>query len=133
MKDLPVRARRAQADIVLKTTDQVQQTKYGLVFCDVPCSGSGAWRRDPSGKWRLDADQLDKLLTSQFDILSNAARLVRPEGVLLYATCSVLNRENGQQIDQFLQQNSRWSLVNSDQILPNSDGDGFYFTILRNE
>ena len=133
MKDLPVRAKRAQADIVLKTTDQIQQTKYGLVFCDVPCSGSGAWRRDPSGKWRLDADQLDKLLTSQFDILSNAARLVRPEGVLLYATCSVLNRENGQQINQFLQQNSRWSLVNSHQILPNSDGDGFYFTILRNE
>ena len=133
MKDLPIRAKRSQADIVLKTTDQIQQTKYGLVFCDVPCSGSGAWRRDPSGKWRLDADQLDKLLTSQFDILSNAARLVRPEGFLLYATCSVLNRENGQQINQFLQQNSGWSLVNSHQILPNSDGDGFYFTILRNE
>ena len=132
MKDLPVRARRAQADIVLKTTDQVQQTKYGLVFCDVPCSGSGAWRRDPSGKWRLDAGQLDNVLKRQFDILSNAADLVAPDGVLLYATCSVLERENGQQIDLFLKQNSHWSLANSQQFLPNSNGDGFYFAILQN-
>ena len=132
MKDLPVRARRAQADIVLKTTDQVQQTKYGLVFCDVPCSGSGAWRRDPSGKWQLDADQLDNVLKRQFDILSNAADLVAPDGVLLYATCSVLERENGQQIDLFLKQNSHWSLANSQQFLPNSNGDGFYFAILQN-
>ena len=132
MKDLPVRARRAQADIVLKTTDQVQQTKYGLVFCDVPCSGSGAWRRDPSGKWRLDADQLDNVLKRQFDILSNAADLVAPDGVLLYATCSVLERENGQQIDLFLKQNSHWSLANSQQFLPDSNGDGFYFAILQN-
>ena len=132
MKDLPVRARRAQADIVLKTTDQVQQTKYGLVFCDVPCSGSGAWRRDPSGKWRLDANQLDNVLKRQFDILSNAADLVAPDGVLLYATCSVLERENGQQIDLFLKQNSHWSLANSQQFLPDSNGDGFYFAILQN-
>ena len=132
MKDLPVRARRAQADIVLKTTDQVQQTKYGLVFCDVPCSGSGAWRRDPSGKWRLDAGQLDNVLRRQFDILSNAADLVAPDGVLLYATCSVLERENGQQIDLFLKQNSHWSLANSQQFLPDSNGDGFYFAILQN-
>ena len=132
MKDLPVRARRAQADIVLKTTDQVQQTKYSLVFCDVPCSGSGAWRRDPSGKWRLDADQLDNVLKRQFGILSNAADLVAPDGVLLYATCSVLERENGQQIDLFLKQNSHWSLANSQQFLPDSNGDGFYFAILQN-
>ncbi len=132
MKDLPVRARRAQADIVLQTTDQVQQTKYGLVFCDVPCSGSGAWRRDPSGKWRLDADQLDNVLNRQFDILSNAADLVAPDGVLLYATCSVLERENGQQIDLFLKQNSHWSMANSQQFLPDSNGDGFYFAILQN-
>ena len=132
MKDLPVRAQRAQADIVLKTTDQVQQTKYGLVFCDVPCSGSGAWRRDPSGKWRLDANQLDNVLKRQFDILSNAADLVAHDGVLLYATCSVLERENGQQIDLFLKQNSHWSLANSQQFLPDSNGDGFYFAILQN-
>jgi len=132
MKDLPVRARRAQADIVLKTADQVQQTKYGLVFCDVPCSGSGAWRRDPSGKWRLDAGQLDNVLKRQFDILSNAADRVAPDGVLLYATCSVLERENGQQIDLFLKQNSHWSLANSQQFLPDSNGDGFYFAILQN-
>ena len=132
MKDLPVRARRAQADIVRKTTDQVQQTKYGLVFCDVPCSGSGAWRRDPSGKWRLDANQLGNVLKRQFDILSNAADLVARDGVLLYATCSVLERENGQQIDLFLKQNSHWSLANSQQFLPDSNGDGFYFAILQN-
>ena len=132
MRDLPVRANRAQADIVLKTADQVQQTKYGLVFCDVPCSGSGAWRRDPSGKWRLDAGQLDNVLKRQFDILSNAADLVAPDGVLLYATCSVLERENGQQIDLFLKQNNHWSLANSQQFLPDSNGDGFYFAILQN-
>ena len=132
MKDLPVRAKRAQADIVLKTTDQVLQTKYGLVFCDVPCSGSGAWRRDPSGKWNLNTEQLDDLLTTQFDILSKAADLAASDGVLFYATCSVLERENGQQVSQFLNKNGQWSLVHSRQFLPNADGDGFYFAILQN-
>ncbi|MDG2295400.1 MAG: RsmB/NOP family class I SAM-dependent RNA methyltransferase [Paracoccaceae bacterium] len=132
MKDLPVRAKRAQADIVLKTVDQIQNAKYGLVFCDVPCSGSGAWRRDPSGKWNLNTDQLDDLLTTQFDILSKAADLAAPDGVLFYATCSVLERENGQQISRFLNKNGQWSLVNSRQFLPDADGDGFYFAILQN-
>ena len=48
------------------------------------------------------------------------------------ATCSVLERENGQQISRFLNKNGQLSLVNSRQFLPDADGDGFYFAILQN-
>lgn len=132
MKDIAVRAKRAQADITIKNTDEVGKTQYNIVFCDVPCSGSGAWRRDPSGKWHLSLTELNGLLQTQFGILSSAARLVQPKGYLVYATCSILGRENEQQIQRFRKLNDQWGLVRFEKFTPDRDGDGFYFAILKN-
>jgi len=72
------------------------------VLLDVPCSGAGAWRRNPAAKWRLTPDRLEAYAKTQQEILQTASLLVAPGGRLIYATCSVLPIENEHQIDAFL-------------------------------
>ena len=72
-----------------------------LVFVDAPCSGSGTWRRRPEDAWRLTAEEIEKLHTLQVRILSQAAKLVKPGGRLVYVTCSMLSRENEASADAF--------------------------------
>ncbi len=76
------------------------------VLLDVPCSGSGAWRRNPDAKWRLTPAALDAHAARQRRLLSEGAALVRPGGRLIYATCSVLPGENEDQVDAFLAANA---------------------------
>ena len=66
-----------------------------LVFVDAPCSGSGTWRRHPEAAWRLTPETVTRLAGLQQTILARAAKLVKPGGRLLYATCSLLDQENG--------------------------------------
>jgi len=75
---------------------------FDRVLVDAPCSGTGTWRRNPDAKWHLSARDLEELALRQADILASAARLVRPGGRLIYATCSLLPEENEDQIDRFL-------------------------------
>lgn len=72
------------------------------VLVDAPCSGSGTWRRNPDLKWRFTQNDLNEVIAIQKAILESAARLVKPGGRLIYATCSVLTEENEQQVAQFL-------------------------------
>ena len=129
MVDLPTRAERANAQISTRTKDQFAPD-YGAVFCDAPCSGSGSWRRDPEGKWALTQDQLDALISTQREILSDAAKLVAPDGRLVYATCSVLACENQDQIDWFTVQNPTWRVETQKQWIPSAQGDGFFASVL---
>ncbi|PTX56053.1 16S rRNA (cytosine967-C5)-methyltransferase [Litoreibacter ponti] len=127
LKDLPERA--ARAGVAVERLDDVQCTRkapFDLVLCDVPCSGSGAWRRQPEGKWRLTPEALEQLLALQREILDRAVSLVRPEGTLAYATCSVLRSENEDQIAQFLDHNPEWAQSCSRRYSPLEGGDGFY-------
>ena len=80
------------------------------VLLDVPCTGSGAWRRNPDAKWRLTPEKLDDFLAQQRAILDAAAPLVKPGGRLIYATCSILDRENMDQVDAFLSTHPEFSL-----------------------
>jgi 16S rRNA (cytosine967-C5)-methyltransferase len=66
-----------------------------LVFVDAPCSGSGTWRRHPEAAWRLTPETVARLAALQSRILAQAAKLVKPGGRLVYATCSMLEEENG--------------------------------------
>ena len=81
------------------------------VLADVPCSGTGAWRRNPAAKWRLTEEKLENLIETQRQIMAQAAALVAPGGRLIYATCSILPRENTQQVAWFLQQFDDFSLL----------------------
>jgi len=76
--------------------------RFDLVFVDAPCTGSGAWRRRPDAKWRLKPAYLAQRQEEQRAILEAAAPMVKPGGRLVYATCSVLPEENGDQVAWFL-------------------------------
>ena len=76
--------------------------RFDRVLVDAPCSGCGTWRRNPDAKWRLTPQGLDELVDLQGRILESAARLVKPGGRLVYATCSLLPVENERQVDRFL-------------------------------
>lgn len=75
---------------------------FERVLVDAPCTGTGTWRRRPDARLRLAETDLLDLAQKQSVILDRAARLVKPGGVLVYATCSVLAEENEGQVDGFL-------------------------------
>ena len=76
--------------------------RFDLVFADVPCSGLGIIRKKPDIRYK-DPEQLKGLPKVQRSILDNCARYVRPGGVLLYSTCTVLDQENNGMVDAFLE------------------------------
>jgi 16S rRNA (cytosine967-C5)-methyltransferase len=82
-----------------------------LVLVDAPCTGSGAWRRNPDAKWRVRPGALQQRLTEQAAVLDRAAALVRPGGRIAYITCSVLDEENGAQVRSFMQRHAGFAIV----------------------
>jgi 16S rRNA (cytosine967-C5)-methyltransferase len=75
--------------------------KIDLVLIDAPCTGIGAWRRNPDAKWRVRPGALEVRVKEQAETLERAVPLVRPGGRIAYVTCSVLEEENGAQIRNF--------------------------------
>jgi 16S rRNA (cytosine967-C5)-methyltransferase len=73
-----------------------------LVLIDAPCTGTGAWRRNPDAKWRVRPGALASRLKEQAEALDRGAALVKAGGRLAYVTCSVLADENGDQVRAFL-------------------------------
>lgn len=132
MRDLPHRARRAGIAVAIVPPEALDQVPpCDLVFVDAPCSGTGAWRRNPEAKWRLSPDDLDRLAALQDAILDRAAGHLRPGGRLVYATCSLLSRENEARIASFLVRHPGWIPEGSRRLGPLEGGDGFFVARLR--
>ncbi len=91
--------------------------KIDRVLVDAPCSGFGTLRRNPDVKWRQTAAGVDELNTKQLSILEGAARLTKPGGLLVYATCSLLAEENERIVEQFLAKHPEFTLRPISQIL----------------
>lgn len=131
MTDLPLRAQRGGVDVTCLSDEELpKQAPFDLVLCDVPCSGSGSWRRAPEGKWRLTRAQLDEIRYAQRQILRDAARLVSAEGTLAYATCSMLDEENSEQVQAFLAEVEGWSLQVQAAWQVQDGTDGFFVSVL---
>src|SRR5579883_1882156 len=88
-----------------------QKGNFDRVLVDAPCTGTGTWRRNPDGRWTLAPEDLAELVPKQADILDQAARLVKPGGRLIYATCSVLSAENERQIEAFVERHPDFTVT----------------------
>jgi 16S rRNA (cytosine967-C5)-methyltransferase len=85
---------------------------FDVVFVDAPCSGTGTWRRQPELRWRLTPQRLAALVRIQDGLLDEAARYAAPDGLILYATCSVLPVENRDRVAAFLGRHPDFQPVN---------------------
>ncbi|HEX2624203.1 MAG TPA: RsmB/NOP family class I SAM-dependent RNA methyltransferase [Sphingomicrobium sp.] len=116
LAQLPPRASRAGAVIESRLLDGGREAAqlaeldrlFDVVLVDAPCSGSGTWRRNPEGRWRLTPDRLQRLAALQARLLDLASPLVKPGGALVYATCSLLSVEGERQGADFLGRHSDW-------------------------
>ncbi|WP_392566396.1 16S rRNA (cytosine(967)-C(5))-methyltransferase RsmB [Utexia brackfieldae] len=125
------------ADIKVGDGRYPEQFCQGLLFdrilLDAPCSATGVIRRHPDIKWLRHDNDIDELSTLQSEILQAIWPYLKPEGVLVYATCSILPEENQLQIARFLTQVQ--DAVVLDQMIQhvptNQGGDGFFYTVLR--
>jgi 16S rRNA (cytosine967-C5)-methyltransferase len=91
--------------------DVLGDTKADLVLIDAPCTGTGAWRRNPDAKWRVRPGALAARLKDQAEALDRAASLIKPGGRIAYVTCSVLDDENGAQVRGFVQRHANFTIV----------------------
>ena len=90
--------------------------KFDRVLVDAPCSGVGTWRRNPDMRRRLNEASLEAMVQLQQKILVAAARLVRPGGRLIYATCSLIPDENERQIESLLHKRNDYSMLSVKEI-----------------
>jgi 16S rRNA (cytosine967-C5)-methyltransferase len=101
------------------------------VIVDVPCSGTGTYRRNPDLKWKFETINLPSLIEEQRKIFDEAFQYKNPHGTIVYMTCSILPDENEHQIDYFLKKYSL-QVVEKFQTLPQLDGmDGFFAVSLK--
>jgi 16S rRNA (cytosine967-C5)-methyltransferase len=91
--------------------------KIDRVLVDAPCSGLGTLRRNPDLKWRQSPASVEELVPKQGSILASAARLVKPGGRLVYATCSMLDAENEVIVAQFLADHPDFVLIPAGKVL----------------
>ncbi|MBT0956694.1 RsmB/NOP family class I SAM-dependent RNA methyltransferase [Alphaproteobacteria bacterium KMM 3653] len=128
MVDLPARAARAGVDV---TCIEVPSGTYDLVLADVPCSGSGAWRRQPDAKWRMTAEGLADLTQLQREIIAQCQAITARGGCFCYVTCSVLRAENEDQIAATLGQSGDWEEVETRRFPVGPLQDGFFLSVFR--
>lgn len=136
LSKLAPRAERAQAAIgtrLLNPPNELQEmadwrAHADVVLVDAPCSGSGTWRRNPEGRWRLTPDRLDRVVALQKHLLDIAAEMVRPGGRIVYAVCSLLSREGAGQIEDFLNRRSSWIVEETPIAAGRLDGAGRLLT-----
>jgi 16S rRNA (cytosine967-C5)-methyltransferase len=87
-----------------------------VVLIDAPCTGTGAWRRNPDAKWRMRPGALEQRLKEQAEVLDRAVRFLKPEGRIVYITCSVLDDENGGQVRAFLARHPEFACMPPETI-----------------
>jgi 16S rRNA (cytosine967-C5)-methyltransferase len=91
--------------------------RMDIVLVDAPCTGSGVWRRRPDAKWRLTERALGERIGEQDGLLAGAARFLKPEGSLVYVTCSLLPEEDEDRIEAFRSANPGFQSVPPAEIV----------------
>jgi 16S rRNA (cytosine967-C5)-methyltransferase len=139
LAELDRRAARAGATIIStapilgRGTIEALARSADRLLLDVPCSGLGVLRRRPDLKWKLTPQELEHLESMQRGILASYSSMVKPGGKMLYATCSLLPRENISQVERFLAgHGAEWTLEHEETIgLDQAGADGYFAARLR--
>jgi 16S rRNA (cytosine967-C5)-methyltransferase len=123
LRQIAPRAARAGVTIIQTHAGQKPPGRpYDLVLLDAPCSGSGTWRRSPENKWRLTPERLDQLNALQDMLLDQAAARAAGKARIVYATCSILPRENEDRIAAFLMRHPAFKVIPAAEIWRESTG-----------
>jgi 16S rRNA (cytosine967-C5)-methyltransferase len=129
LAELPRRARRAR--LFVEVAPGLPEGTFDGVLVDAPCSGSGALRREPDARWKVDAEALRRLAAAQDEVLAAAAERVARGGALVYATCSLF-REEGEDRVKGLLARGGFAIELERRRWPHRDpGSGFYIARLR--
>ncbi len=140
LKNTKLRARRNGISIIEtrviegnKTIKRLQKSADRLLL-DVPCSGLGVLKRNPDTKWKLSPESIAQVREIQQDILQKYSNMVKPGGMMVYATCSILPTENQLQVETFLksEKGQDFELIQDQKVLAHESGyDGFYIAQLK--
>ncbi|MFP4242346.1 MAG: 16S rRNA (cytosine(967)-C(5))-methyltransferase RsmB [Chitinispirillaceae bacterium] len=100
---------------------------FDKLLLDAPCSGTGVLNRHPDGRWVRTPEDIGQILQVQRKLLSSAADLIGPDGILVYSTCSLEPEENEKQIEWFLKEYPQFRVDQSPEVIPGKfiDNDGF--------
>ena len=145
LTELKKRAKRNGIDIIETRTITSSKVIKRLaesadrLLLDVPCSGLGVLRRNPDAKWKLSTQRIDELKSLQQKILADYSSMIKPNGKMVYSTCSILPSENEKQIENFFAHlyspeghGVMFEILEEKKISPAVDGfDGFYICVLQ--
>ncbi len=101
--------------------------RIDLVLIDAPCTGTGAWRRNPDAKWRMRPGALEQRVKEQAEILDRAVPVLKAGGRIAYVTCSVLDEENGAQVRNFLGRHPAFSAQSPGEVAQTLGERAFMF------
>jgi len=139
LQELRKRASRAGVNITeirlidsSKVYKRLRDTADRLLL-DLPCSGLGVLRRNPDTKWKLQPDELQRVIQVQRELLAQYCSITKVGGKMLYCTCSILPSEGEEQIKHFLMEHSdSWKLLEEKRYSPEINNcDGFYMGLLE--
>lgn len=137
LEELANRAKRNKIDIV-KTAiaEEAIVAKYknwaDKLLLDVPCSGSGTFKRNIDAKWKLKPAFMEEIVSLQAKLFQNYSSMLKQGGQMVYATCSIFPAENELQVKAFLKANPNFKLIKQKHISPAKYGwDGFYMALLK--
>jgi 16S rRNA (cytosine967-C5)-methyltransferase len=138
LDELKKRARRATASNIetrvidsSKTIKRLEKSADRLLL-DVPCSGLGVLKRNPDAKWKLSTEFIQNVRELQQHIINDYCEMLKPGGLMVYSTCSIMPSENEVQVKKFLEtQNGRFDLLEEAHAWPSEGFDGFYMALLR--
>jgi 16S rRNA (cytosine967-C5)-methyltransferase len=138
LDELQKRARRAGvSNLENKVIDSTKAIKRlagtaDRLLLDVPCSGLGVLKRNPDAKWKLSPDFIEGVIRLQQSLVTDYSNMVKPGGMMVYATCSIFPSENEKQVEQFLEKKGNdFSLEEMQHVWPSEGFDGFFMARLK--
>ena len=104
--------------------------KFDKILLDAPCSGLGVIGRKPDLKFHISPESLDELEKIQYELLTECSKMLKKDGIILYATCTLNRKENGRLVSRFICENESYIIEDEDTII-NGEGDCFYYAKIR--